>query len=131
MLETFIQQLGQELEMKDIITQSEPGHYQLPFEDNMDVDVSLSPQGHYYFKSKIAPCPQTNLEPFFLKAMDSNLFGRGTRGAVIGLNESGDTLTLSLELDFNTTYKDWKDKLQDFLTILNVWRSEALSWSNT
>lgn len=129
MIETFVRQLGQELEMNDIITEPDPGHFQLPFEDNMDVEITLSPQGHYYFKSTIAPIPQTNVESFFQKAMDANLYGRGTRGAVIGLNDTGEILILSMELDQITMYKDWRDKLQDFVTILNFWRDEANNWT--
>jgi hypothetical protein len=58
--------------------------------------------------------------------MEANLFGMGTRGAAIGLNKEENLLTLSLELDYNSSYKDFKEKLEDFVSILDYWRKEAL-----
>jgi hypothetical protein len=59
--------------------------------------------------------------------LEANLFGRGTRNAIIGLTEDGKLLTLSAELDYNSTYKEFKEKLEDFVTILDYWRKEALT----
>ncbi len=58
--------------------------------------------------------------------MEANLFGIGTRGAAIGLNEDGNVLTLSLELDYNSSYQEFKEKLEDFISVMDFWRKEAL-----
>jgi hypothetical protein len=57
--------------------------------------------------------------------MEANLFGRGTRGAAIGLNEEGKLLTLSLELDYNNSFKEFKENLEDFISVIDFWRTEA------
>jgi hypothetical protein len=123
-VEKMIKQLGEELEMGDLITIPEPGHYLLPFDDQIDVDVSSTPS--YLFKSVIGPCPKNNAEFFLTKMLEANLFGRATRGAVLGLNEEGNLLTLSLEVDYNSTYKEFRDRLEDFISVHDFWRNEAL-----
>ncbi|WP_068467252.1 type III secretion system chaperone [Candidatus Protochlamydia phocaeensis] len=125
MLDALVRQLGQELEMEDLIVSPEPGHYTVPFDENIEVDLIQSPQS-YLFKGVIGACPKNNLEAFLLKAMEANLFGRGTRGAAIGLNGEGNLLTLSLELDYNSSYKDFREKMEDFISVLDFWRKEAL-----
>lgn len=125
MLERLISQLGQELDMKDLISSLEDRHYLLPFND--DIEIEAIEQGQrYLLKGIIGPYPQNNKEEFFLTAMEANLFGRGTRGMVIGLNEDGKLLTLSVELDYNCPYKEFKEKLEDLISVLDYWRQAAL-----
>lgn len=125
MLDTLVQQLGQELQMEEFIVSTAPGAYNLTFDGNIKVDISQTDQS-YLFKSPIGPCPKQNLEAFFVKTLEANLFGRGTRGTVIGLNPEGNVLTLSLELDYNSGYRDFREKLEDFVNVLDFWREEAL-----
>lgn len=125
MLEKLINQFGQEFAMEDIITSSEEQHYQLPFENGVEIEA-IELEKSYLFKGIIAPKPEQNSESFLLKVMEANLFGMGTRGSVIGLNEDGKQLTLSHELDYNSSYKDFKEKLEDFISVIDFWRNEAL-----
>lgn len=125
MLDHFIRQLGQELDMEELITQPEPGRYIAPFSDDVQVDLTQRPQS-YLFKGVIGSCPKDNLDAYLFKVMEANLFGLGTRGAAIGLNNEGNMLTLSLELDYNSTYQDFRDKLEDFVSVVDFWRKEAL-----
>ncbi|MBA2367450.1 MAG: type III secretion system chaperone [Candidatus Protochlamydia sp.] len=69
--------------------------------------------------------PQENTHLFLSKAMQSNLFGHGTRGAAIGLDNEGKILTLSLEIDSDSNYKEFHERLEDFISILDFWRKEA------
>lgn len=125
MLDSLVDQLGQDLQMKDLISSSQEGSYILPFEENIEVQV-IQTTHSYLFKGIIAPCPQSNKDAFVAKAMDANLFGRGTRNNSIGLTDDGNMLTLSAELDYNSTYKEFKEKLEDFVSILDFWRKEAI-----
>ncbi len=59
--------------------------------------------------------------------MDANLFGRGTRKNIIGLTEDGNMLTLSGDLRYNSPYREFKEKLEDFVSIIDYWRNEAVS----
>jgi Tir chaperone family protein CesT len=125
MLETLIDKLGAEMAMKELITSSKEGHFLLPFPDNLQVEA-LEFERAILLKGIIGERPKQNGEAFFLKTMEANLFGIGTRGGVIGLNEDGKLLTLSLELDYNSSYKDFKEKIEDFISVLDFWRKEAL-----
>lgn len=126
MLETLLGQLGRELEMQDLITSSENHHYYLPFDNNINVEA-IELDKSYMLKGIIGERPQENTEAFFLKVMEANLFGIGTRGAVIGLTEDEKVLTLSVELEYNHSYKNFKEKLEDFVSVLDFWRKEALN----
>lgn len=125
MLEKLIAQLGQDLSMEDLITSTENNHYILPFENNLEVEA-IELEKSYLLKGVIGACPQRHANAFLLKAMEANLFGLGTRGAVIGLNEEAKLLTLSLELDYNSSFKDFKETLEDFISVMDFWRKEAL-----
>lgn len=124
MLEKLIEQLSHELSMEDVITSTEDHRYLLPFDNHIEVQV-LDLEKGYLIKGVIGACPQQNKESFLLKTMEANLFGRGTRGAVIGLNDEGKVLTLSLELDYNSSFQDFKEKLEDFISVIDYWRKEA------
>jgi hypothetical protein len=125
MLEKLIDQLNSELAMDGLISSSEDKHYHLPFDPDIEIEAMELEKG-YLFKGVIGSCPQQNTEAFLLKTMEANLFGMGTRGAVIGLNEDGKVLTLSLEVNYNSSYKDFKENLEDFISVLDFWRNEAL-----
>ena len=126
MLNSFVDKLGQELQMKDLILTTNEGTYTLPFDENIEVQA-IQIEHSYLFKGIIGPCPQTNKEAFIGKAMEANLFGKGTRNNSIGLTEDGNILTLSGELDYNSTYGEFKEKLEDFVSVLDFWRKEALT----
>lgn len=126
MLESLLKQLGQELDMEDLISSPEDRHYLLPFVDNLDVEVVELENNYYLLKGIIGPRPQENGEAFLLRVMEANLFGTGTRGAAIGLKEDEKLLTLSMQLEYNSSYKNFKEKLEDFISVLDFWRKEAL-----
>lgn len=125
MLETLIQDLKRELQSEEMATPNEAGHYQLHFEDEITLDVWQTPQS-YLLRSTVCACPPQNREAFLIRLLEGNLFGRGTRDIILGLNEEGTTLIASAELDLNTSYKDFRDKLENFVSIIDFWRKEAL-----
>lgn len=125
MLEKLIQQLGRELQMEDLITSNGTNEYTLPFAD--DIQVAASKFEHsILLKGNIASCPKKNEEAFIIRVLEANLFGAGTRGASIGLKDEGNMLTLSRELDYNSSYKEFTESLEDFISVITFWRNEAL-----
>ncbi len=123
----FIKEIGEELKMEEEIHSIEPGHYALDFADNIKVNISTTPMG-MLFKALICPVPSSKGSLFLDKAMEANLFGRGTRGAILGLDEEANHITLCLEIPEKIPYKEFKEKLEDFVTVYDYWRSEALKW---
>lgn len=124
MLEKLITQLGTELSMEEAISSTEDHHYTLSFEPDIVVEAMELEKSHL-LKGVIGASPQKNVDAFFLKTMEANLFGMGTRGAVIGLDDEGKMLTLTMELDYNSSFKDFHESLEDFVSVLDFWRNEA------
>jgi hypothetical protein len=125
MLETFIQQLDQELHLHEQISTVEPGHYKLTF-DTLEIDAEIRPpHNHYLFTGTIGK--RSLDEKVLIKLMEANLFGKGTLGATLGLKEDESALMLVREVDANASYKEWRDKLEDFLNILEFWQKQALN----
>ncbi|MFI0434112.1 MAG: type III secretion system chaperone [Parachlamydiaceae bacterium] len=125
MLSRLIDQLSRDLGIEDPIKQGDDRHYLISLDDDIEVKVMGLDKSHL-LKGIIGKCPEQNVESFLMKVMEGNLFGMGTRGGVIGLHEEGKLLTLSMELDYNSSYKDFQEKMEDFVSVLDFWRQEAL-----
>lgn len=126
MLQDLVRQLGKELNVEDFYGISETGTYELFFED--DTCLQLSEVDPFYvFNGIICPLPK-NHEAFIQQILSANLFGLGTRQAVIGLSKDGKMLTLSLEIHKIIAYKEFKEKIEDFVAVIDVWRNEALKY---
>jgi hypothetical protein len=123
MLEKLMSQLEQDLAM-DNLTSSEEGRTHLSFDNQINVEA-IELEKKIILKGLIGEPPQQNQNAFLLKVMEANLFGIGTRSTVIGLNDEGKLLTLSMELDYNSSFKDFKEKLEDFISVIEFWRIEA------
>lgn len=124
-LDSFMKEFAKEMEL----TEDFPlilGSYSLPLEDDLTVSVTPIPNGFTLYCSLIA-CPQTNRESFFSQLLLANLFGQGTRGAILGLNEDGNRLTLSKTIDYTIDYKGFRDVIEDFINVIDFWREETLA----
>jgi hypothetical protein len=126
MLDNFVKQIGQELGIEKQIASPEAGIFKIPITDEILVEASLTPVGHYFFKGIIGNCPNEHFEDFLLRVMEANLFGKGTYGATIGLTDDEKMLTLSMEVDYNAGYKEWEEKLEDFVNVTAFWKRESL-----
>ena len=124
MLQNFIPRLIHDLELGDVdLSSGVPGIYTLPLEGG-SINMTDIPDG-YILKANVAPFPKVKEELFATQAMMGNLFGQGTKGAALGLNEDGTILTLTLVVDFPVEYKDFRDSLEDFINVMDFWREEA------
>ena len=121
-LTALLQPLCQELEIPFPVADTR-GQYLLAIGDLSVALRSLEPGIGCY--SEVGKCPADGQEAFLQQMMLANLFGQGTQHAVLGLTPDGKTLTLSLEIDYNIEYKDFRDLLEDFLNAADFWRSEA------
>lgn len=125
MLESFIPKLISDLNIEKSTLASEiPGAYTLPLNDGLAIDMSDIPNG-YMLKSNVAPFPKTKEELFVVQAMMGNLFGQGTKHAVLGLNSDATMLTLTLAVDYPVDYKEFRESLEDFISTMDLWREEA------
>lgn len=125
MIPEYIQKFADELQFENGLEPQTPGVYLIPFDDDINVKLTvLAPQG-FALDANIASCPPGNKEQLFSNLLLGNLFAQGTRGAIIGLNEDGNMLTLSKAVEYNVDYKVFKETLEDFVTTIDFWREQA------
>lgn len=123
MIQTFVKQLYQELDLKTPIV-NDGGAFSLKLGDDVVITMSDLEQGFNLY-CRIAPCAAQRREGLVAYAMHGNLFGQGTHGAVLGLSEDGNLLTLTKSVDWGADYREFRDTLEDFINIVDFWRAEA------
>jgi Tir chaperone protein (CesT) family len=124
MLESLIKQLEKELDIDIPAVSNTLGTYTFSRDEGLTMTLSEISQG-LSLRCHVAACPKMKQEAFFAHAMLGNLFGQGTRGAILGLNDEGDVLTLTQIVDYPVNYKDFKEILEDFTNSIEFWREET------
>jgi hypothetical protein len=78
------------------------------------------------FFSIAGTIPKGKEKQLLIEMMEANLFGQGTKGSVLGLNENreGLEMTLSFYAHQDLSYQDFKDKFEDFCNSVDVWKEE-------
>lgn len=126
-LASLMKELGRDLELNPSLTPDAKGDYILSFSDDLKLIVrDVNPGIGLY--CEVAKCPTNDQATFFQEMMLANLFGQGTQGSVLGLTPDAKALTLSMEIDYNIEYKDFRDLAEDFLNAADFWHSEALKF---
>jgi Tir chaperone protein (CesT) family len=129
MLDTLINNLTQELELERPLPSHAPGVFELPLDENLKITISQLGGMGVSFYCEFAPCPETRNEELFKEALLANLFGQGTAGAVIGLNEGRKQLTLRQDIPYLVDYSVFKEILEDFINTVDFWCDESHNYS--
>lgn len=124
MIERFMTQFSKELELPRELEPKSPGVYVLPLEEDLSITFTEK-DGVIHFHSVVAGCPAQNQEAFFQKMLLGNLFGQGTYGSVLGLDEDGKFLVMQRTFDFPLDYRQFRDQVEDFVNALDLWREEV------
>lgn len=125
MLETFIPQLVKDLQLGNAsLATGVPGIYALPIDRGVAINITEVPNG-VMLTCNFALYPIAQQETFATTALLGNLFGQGTRGAVLGLTPDGKTLTLTQVIEYHIEYRNFKEILEDFINMVDFWRDEA------
>lgn len=123
MLHDYMKTLGQELEIPDGILEASDGVWVLSISDEQEVSFTGIDSGAYLF-AKVGPKPKKQAEVFLQNIMHANLFGQGTSGGVIGLDDEGENFTFSLIIPNLSSYQNFRNQFEDFLNSLDYWTSE-------
>lgn len=124
LLNTFVTQLAHELEVKDIPQPNEKGLTLFHFSNDLDIGIGIYTPG-IYFTAKLGACPKENLEEFFSTIMLANLFGQGTGGSVLSLDEEAKWVYLSRHLPFHLSYPQFKDYFEEFVNYTDLWQKKT------
>lgn len=122
MLQTLLSKLAAELDIENEIQKPESEHYTVPLAGTQ-IDM-FQHSDNFLFKTNIETLPHSNLETLLRKTMEANLYGWGSRDTIAGLNANGTILTLTLALGNEINYRDFFEKLEDFISLADFWRSE-------
>jgi hypothetical protein len=126
-LEDYIAQLAKELELEGSLASQVPGVFAFPLEEDLRILITQQSPG-FILTCNIISLPSLLQEDFLTRLMLANLFGQGTKGAILGISEDGSLLTLTQKIDYNADYKEFRDLLEDFTNSVDLWREEALKY---
>lgn len=130
MLDYYVQTLTKDLELEGSLATQVPGVFQFPLDEDLRIEMSEKPPGFRLFCT-LCPVPKGKEEELYSRCLLGNLFGQGTKGAILGLNEDGSQLTLAQDVDYHAEYKEFKDILEDFINSVDYWREEAQKFGQT
>ena len=74
--------------------------------------------------SQLGVCPKQKREALFSFLMHANFLGQGTGKAAIGLDNDEKFLTLTSPIPYEINYRDFKEKLEEFVNFTVYWKEE-------
>ncbi len=122
MLDKYIKQFEQDLELPPL-SGLKPGVYRIDLNEGIRIVISTIPDGFLIF-SELRELPKDKKENIYYQSLTSNLFGQGTKGSLLGLNDQGNMLTISRTVDYNVEYKDFKEIIDDFINAIDYWNEQ-------
>lgn len=127
MIENFLKELQAEMELDAPFPKEGPGHWSIVLDDELKIALTeLVPEG-FELRCDIGSYPAKNEAEFLDKMLISNLFGQGTEGAVLGVDEESKKLVLVRDVPRTVNYQEFKDILEDFLNAAEIWHEEVLN----
>lgn len=123
MLIEFISKLAKDLELKEPFAQGEEGSFTLLL-DTTPITICEAQNG-FQFSAFLGEPPQEQRELFYAKMLRGNLFGQATNGSTLGLDETGEQLVLRYYSPQKAIYRDFKEKLEDFINTCDFWHQEV------
>ena len=130
MIEDFVQQILIELNLEIDPYDPEEDCYKIPLDDEMLIEIHRFEQEGFSLKSSLCSLPQGSSEETLMDIMAGNLFGQGTGDALLSLDPTGKTLTLSLQVPYEIEYDEFKERLEDFANTMDFWAGEVLRSQN-
>jgi len=123
MIEKWIHNLFNEIGLVDVPRQSGDGVYNIELFNNIKLIVKGLEIG-YYIQSMIAEVPKERVESLYILIMEANFLGQGTGRAAIGMSSDENFFTLSLFINYEMNYQEFKEKIEEFINYLEFWRMQ-------
>lgn len=122
MLEEFRSKLQKEMGLEEPFGAAGQENFSLLFDD-VKVNVSAAPPG-FQISATLGSIPKNEPEIFLVKLLRGNLFFQATAGSILGLDDSGDKVTLQYHYPMQPAYSDFKAVFEDFLNDIDFWKKE-------
>ncbi len=124
MINEFMEKFVMENELPKSLSEETSGSYRLPMDEETTIEVSDVPPG-FRLHCLVASIPEKDRETLFVHVLHGNLLGQGTEGAVLGMTEEGNYLTLSYDFEYPVSYNEFKEIIEEFFNVVDFWREEA------
>lgn len=128
MLKKMMEQFATEMGVEDGFGTDVPGVFMVPIDEGIHVYITEIPRG-FSMKCSVIDCPKENLAEYFTYIMSANLLGKETHGNALGLNEDGEVLVLTKDVDYDVNYQEFSYILEDFFNQVDFWREETLAFA--
>jgi hypothetical protein len=125
-LESWIKQLGQELEIPGELKTGEINKYKLLFGNTLQVSITMASEQEILLSGAIGPLPSAKKEEFLAYLAFGNLFGEGTGDGVIFLDNEGKLLYLSRRIPRALNYARFKEEIEMFVNYLEMWQKKRM-----
>lgn len=122
-LDSYTKQLALEMGLPTTSEEGGKDLYSLSFGQDLTISARSLQPGFSFF-AKLGLVPTQNAEELFSLLMLGNLLGQGTGDALIGLNDEGNTLTISLDLPRQMSYAQFKENVENFVNYVDVWQKK-------
>lgn len=122
MLQEYITKLQKELEFKEPLTGPEEGSYAIGIDDSVMLISEASPG--FKISCTLDTLPIQQPEDFMTTMLRGNLFGQATHFAALGLDESGNKVTLQYHFPNKPTYQDFHNAVEDFINVVDYWKNQ-------
>lgn len=122
MLYEYIVKLQKDLELTEPLGREGQESYGLLLDDTT-ISITDSPPG-FQLSATLGTLPAEKSEEFLSHMLRGNLFGQATHGAILGLDETGNNVTLQLNFPQKASYSDFKNAVEDFINTVLFWLSE-------
>lgn len=124
----LLQELQQDYELKEPFEEVAPGIWQVPVDEDIIVTLSQTPSSMglgIILSCSFSDMPIGREEELFRQMLLANLNGQGTKGSTLSLSDDGRRLILSKVIDYDVNFKDFRDMLDDFISVVDFWREEV------
>jgi hypothetical protein len=122
MLEAHLKQLSSQFSFPLDFEKDGEGYYQLMIDSSTTISIKELPKG-FICKSPVAALPAVEQEDLLALLMRANYLGQGTKGGVLALNETGQTIVFFSSLVHEYNFREFKEKIEEFVNYLNYWKT--------
>lgn len=126
-LSALLKDLQKDFEIKEPFAEMGPEVFMIPVDEGVRVELAQTGQG-ITLSATVIDMPLGKEDELYAHLLSANLFGQGTRGALLALSDDARRLTLSREIDYDVNFKEFKDIFEDFILAIDFWRDEVLNY---
>ena len=126
-LQALLAELQKDFELPRPFDQEGADVWSIPIDEGLKI-YAAEKAGVLELSSTFMEAPVGKEEELYLNLLNANLLGQGTLGAWLSLSDEGRRLTLTRVIDYDVSFKEFRDILEDFINSIDFWREEALNY---